>query len=169
MKTAVTDFWNQFLLTQATQFLQTQSDRKLPATCNAWAFGNTPEMMDELSGLVLRGSKRATTSLAWIYEHFPNEKRPEVGDLSVVLNSSGDPVCIIENVSVTKRTFGEIDETYARAEGEGDLSLAYWQKVHWEFFAGECQTIGRAPSFEMEVICEIFKLVYPGESQCVSS
>jgi hypothetical protein len=38
------------------------------------------------------------------------------------------------------------------------------QKVHWEFFAGECQTIGRAPSFDMEVICEIFKLVYSGES-----
>jgi uncharacterized protein YhfF len=125
MKAAVTDFWNQFLLTQA--------DRKLPATCNAWAFGNTPEMMDELSELVLKGSKRATTSLAWIYEHFPNEKRPEVGDLSVILNSSGNPVCIIENISVTKRTFG------------------------------------RAPSVDMEVICEIFKLVYPGESQCVSS
>jgi uncharacterized protein YhfF len=90
-------------------------------------------MMDELSELVLKGSKRATTSLAWIYEHFPNEKRPEVGDLSVILNSSGNPVCIIENISVTKRTFG------------------------------------RAPSVDMEVICEIFKLVYPGESQCVSS
>ena len=28
----------------------------------------------------------------------------------------------------------DIDDTWARTEGEGDLSLEYWREVHIEFF-----------------------------------
>ncbi|WP_294034417.1 ASCH domain-containing protein [uncultured Moraxella sp.] len=30
--------------------------------------------------------------------------------------------------------FDEVDETLAKKEGEGDLSLAYWRTVYQEFF-----------------------------------
>jgi uncharacterized protein YhfF len=55
----------------------------------------------------------------------------------------------------------EIDEAYAATEGEGDGSLAYWRRVHWDFFSKECVSIGRDPSEEMPVVCEIFRVVHP--------
>lgn len=32
------------------------------------------------------------------------------------------------------KNFDEVDETLARKEGEGDLSLNYWRTAHQEFF-----------------------------------
>jgi len=127
----------------------------------AWSFGNTPEMADELAALVLKGEKRATTSLLWIYEKFPEEKIPREGEYSIVLNATKEPVCVIRSMSVTTRKYSEVDEEYARTEGEGDKSLCYWDEVHWKYFVGECQLVGREPSADMPVICEIFEVVYP--------
>ena len=150
---SVVEFWNQFLETMPNEFR--------PKSYLAWAFGNTPSMMDRLADLVLNGPKRATTSLAWIYEHFPDEKVPEVGQFSVVLNGSGEPVCIIETTKVETRKFKDVDEVYAHTEGEGDRSLKHWKSSHWDYFTKECQSIGRTAAEDMPVICEIFKLVFP--------
>ncbi len=127
----------------------------------AWSFGNTPEMANELASLVLKGEKRATTSLLWIYEKFPEEKIPREGEYSIVLNAAKEPVCVIRSTSVTTRKYSEVDEEYARIEGEGDKSLRYWQDVHWKYFVGECKLVGRDPANDMPVICEIFEVVYP--------
>ena len=45
-------------------------------------------------------------------------------------------------------------------EGEGDGSLAYWRKVHWEFFTRELSPFGRTPEKSMPVVCERFNVVY---------
>jgi uncharacterized protein YhfF len=126
----------------------------------AWSFGNTPEMADELGALVLNGEKRATTSLLWIYEKFPEEKIPLEGAYSIVLNAAKEPLCVIKSTSVTTRKYSEVDEEYARIEGEGDKSLRYWDDVHWKYFVGECKLVGREPSKDMPVVCEIFEVVY---------
>src|SRR5438128_1795312 len=96
-------FWN--------EFLKTRSPSECSASYTAWAFGNTPEMNDNLGNLVLNGPKRATTSLKWVCEKFPNEKMPVVGDFSIILNSSGDPLCIIQTTSVEEKKFNEVDES----------------------------------------------------------
>jgi uncharacterized protein YhfF len=70
-------------------------------------------------------------------------------------------VCIIETVSVEEKKFNEVDDAFAFTEGEGDRSLRHWKEVHWRFFSKECELIQRAPSEDMPVICEIFKVVYP--------
>jgi uncharacterized protein YhfF len=142
-------------------YLKTIPANSPPQIYTAWSFGNTPEMKNELALLVLNGPKRATTSLKWIYEKFPEEKMPEVGEFSIVLNSTDQPVCIIQTVHVEERRFCDIDEDYAFTEGEGDRSLKYWQEAHWDFFSKECELVQRAPSMDMPVICEIFKVVYP--------
>jgi uncharacterized protein YhfF len=153
MNDCIKNFWEEFVVTLP--------EKARPETYSAWAFGNTPEMADNLGHLVLRGNKRATTSLAWIYEKFPEEKMPVVNEFGIILNSLKEPLCIIKTISVTKRAFREIDEDYARTEGEGDGSLRHWKEVHWKFFLEECKLVGREPDEDMPVICEVFKVVYP--------
>ena len=55
-----------------------------------FAFGDNPEMADELLALVLSGKKTATVSVV-----LENEQVPSVGDLSLVLDGHGNPACVI--------------------------------------------------------------------------
>ncbi len=150
---------------QIDEFWQSYLDGENPAlsdqsaTYEAWSFGNTPEMADELGALVVQGMKTATASLAWTYEH-EGERYPQIGEIGIILDSDGNPLCIIETTQIEIKPFNAVDERQAYEEGEGDRTLAYWRKVHWEFFSQECQTIGRKPSEMMPVLCERFRLVY---------
>ncbi|MCJ7567900.1 MAG: ASCH domain-containing protein [Anaerolineales bacterium] len=125
----------------------------------AWAFGNTSEMADNLGDLVKRGVKIATASLAWAYEA-EGEPYPDVGGISIILDGRGDPMCIIETTGVEVIAFNSVGEKHAYEEGEGDRSLDYWREVHWAFFAEECRSIGREPAGDMPVVCEKFRLLY---------
>ena len=51
--------------------------------------------------------------------------------------------------------FNEMTEKYASLEGEGDLSLDYWKKVHSDFF----KSFYPAFSEEDKIIFEIFKVI----------
>lgn len=109
--------------------------------------------------LVLRGEKRATCSLEYWYSH-KGELIPQVGHLQVVTNWDGEPVCIIEITSVTTCRFNHVTEAFAAEEGEGDKSLAWWREEHWQFFSAECDELGLAPSEDMLLVLERFKVVY---------
>ena len=90
-------------------------------------------MLTELGLLVRDGPKRATASLKSAYE--PGEQFPAVGDLSVILDGAGVPLCVIRTTDVETRRFGDVDEEFAWTEAEGDRSLAHWRQAHIEFFA----------------------------------
>ena len=90
----------------------------------AWAFGDGPAMADGLGELVASGRKTATCSALWEVEA-GEEAMPRVGERSVILDGSDEPLCVIETTEVEVRRFDEVDEGFAREEGEGDLSLAY--------------------------------------------
>ncbi|WP_108652649.1 ASCH domain-containing protein [Dongshaea marina] len=109
--------------------------------------------------LIVRREKRATCSMDYWYSH-KGEPMPEAGHLLVVTNWSGEPVCIVEITSVTKCKYNEVTPEFAAAEGEGDKTLAWWKKAHWEFFSLECQELGIEPSEEMLLVLEHFKVVY---------
>ena len=62
--------------------------------------------------------------------------------------------------------FCDISEEYARREGEGDKSLAYWKKAHREAFSRECrEECGIEFTEDMICVCEEFEVVYRGESE----
>lgn len=123
----------------------------------AWSFGGAP---DKLAQLVLEGKKTATASAYDLYELDPGEKMPEKGDYSVILNSRNEAVCMIQTVKTYVCPFMEINEEHARKEGEGDLSLAYWRKVHEEFLTGEYERYGLTfDSNTAQILCEEFKLI----------
>jgi uncharacterized protein YhfF len=125
----------------------------------AFLFDDNASSADALARLVLAGTKRATASLAWSFEH---EKRPppRPGSLSVVTDFSGRPVCVIETQAVEVVPFSQVTAEFAAVEGEGDGSLRYWREVHEAFFERECARIGRKADAEMPVLCERFAVVW---------
>lgn len=122
-------------------------------------FGDSPEMADELLVPVLSGLKTATCSALCEWEHEGNPV-PKPGLLSVILDGKDEPKCIIETVEVTIMNYNEVDAGFARDEGEGDLSLNYWQEAHKRFFTRTLPAIGRVFSEDMPLVCERFKVVW---------
>jgi uncharacterized protein YhfF len=140
----VSQFWGEFVAATG-----------IDGEHSAWGFGNTPEMMTELGLLVRNGPKRATASLRSWYDD--GDPMPRPGDLSVVLDGDGEPLCVIRTTGVDVRTFAAVDEDFAWAEGEGDRSLTHWRTVHLTFFASE----GRPADDDTEVVLERFELLWP--------
>jgi uncharacterized protein YhfF len=114
----------------------------------SFAFGDGPELADELLDLVIRGVKTATCST----EDEPNTSTS--GERWIVLDGRGEPACVIETIEVTYRRFPEVDAAFAYEEGEGDRSLDYWRQAHRTYF-------GRQGKFreDMMLMCERFCLV----------
>ena len=150
---AVEVFWQRYVATLPTG--------AAPAY-TAWAFGDNAELADELGQLVQAGVKTGTASLLWEHEH-DAEPLPAVGDLSIILDSAGNPLCIIETTQIDIMPFNEVSAEHAYSEGEGDRSLADWREGHWRFFSRSCARIGREPDEAMPIVCERFRVVFqPG-------
>lgn len=109
--------------------------------------------------LICDGIKTATCSMKYWYES-EGETMPSVGHLQVVTNWSGEPVAIIETTAIRECRYADVTAEFAAAEGEGDRSLVWWRKAHWDFFAEECREIGIRPSEDMLLVLEWFKVVF---------
>jgi uncharacterized protein YhfF len=124
----------------------------------SFAFGDGPELADELLDLVMKGIKTATCST----EDEPNTSMP--GERWIVLDGRGEPRCVIESTEVSYRCYIDVDAAFAYEEGEGDRSLTYWRAVHRRYF-------GRQGKFseDMTLMCERFRLVEVFEGRRVAS
>lgn len=123
----------------------------------AWAYGGDP---DGLAELTRTGVKTATASAGPLYE-LEGEPMPEAGEHSVILDSRGEAVCVIRTTRVYTVPFNQVSAEQARREGEGDRSLAYWRRVHEDFFRAELAEAGLEFSPAMPVVCEEFEVVWP--------
>ena len=128
---------------------------------NAFAFGDSPSLADELAALVEIGRKQATTSLPieFTSDDLP---LPVVGDVSIVTRADGSPVAIIELTEVRYVPFRAVYAAFAADEGEGDRTLAWWQTAHRRYFRRVSAKLGRAFDDDMPVICQRFRLVWHG-------
>jgi len=126
-------------------------------TAESW--GDSPEMADELGDLIARDVKTATCSALWEWEA-EGKPIPEVGQITIVLNGRGEPLCIVESTDVTVRKYNEVDSDFAQAEGEGDFSLEYWRDAHKNYFSRTLPKVNKEFSEEMPLVCERFKLIY---------
>lgn len=95
-----------------------------------FAFGDNPEMADELLALVLSGKKTATVSVV-----LENEQAPSVGDLSLVLDGHGDPACVIKTVYLETIKFCDLTWDMVKLEGEDETfeqwkagNIRYWTR-----------------------------------------
>lgn len=135
-----------------------ETDTDANAPHEAWAFGGAP---DKLAALVLEGTKTATASGYDLY--FPEgaaEPLPKVGDYSIILDSSGEALCVIRTTKTTVLPFDEVGSDHAYKEGEGDRSLACWRKVHEEFFEADFKSCGVKFTPKSRILCEEFTLIY---------
>jgi uncharacterized protein YhfF len=127
------------------------SDSTIPEAyrgLRSFAFGDGPDLADELLELVLKGVKTATCST----EDEPNTSTP--GERWIVLDGRGNPRCVIESTEITYRRYGDVDAAFAHDEGEGDRSLSYWRSAHRRYF----ERLGKF-SDDMMLMCERFRLV----------
>lgn len=139
-------------------FRSRRPDLALPSEPgDVFAFGNTPEMADRLGALVVQGIKTATASALPAYE--AGEKLPEPGSLSVVLDGSGAPLCVIETTEVRVLPFREVGADFAYDEGEGDRSLVYWREAHRRFFGETLSELGKIFDENIPVVCERFRVL----------
>jgi uncharacterized protein YhfF len=125
----------------------------------AWGFGDSKEMADELAELVRIGIKTATASNYTMYE-LENEEVPAEGLYNILLNGSGDPVAIIQTTEVEVVPFDEVSEEHAYLEGEGDRSLDFWRREHEVFFKRELAETNRDFHDKLPVVLERFKVVH---------
>ncbi|OHD24613.1 MAG: ASCH domain-containing protein [Spirochaetes bacterium GWB1_66_5] len=126
----------------------------------AEGFGDGPELADRLGALVLAGVKTATCSAWWEWQA-SGDPLPRAGLLTVVLDGRGRPLAITETTEVRILAFNQVDEQWAREEGEGDRTLAWWRQAHWSYFQRTLPRIERSPAEDMPLVCERFRRVYP--------
>ncbi len=122
----------------------------------AWAFGAEAEQADRLLELVLDGTKTATASAADDYD-VEGEQLPQAGSMSILLDGSDRPRALIVTTEVEVVPFEQVPEEHARAEGEGDGTLAGWREDHQRFFADHAAAGFRA---DMPVVLERFEVLF---------
>jgi uncharacterized protein YhfF len=144
----ISEFWGNFL--NENPELAHLKSREI----DAWSFGNTPEMADELVGLVLAGKKTATCSLLRAY-HGHEDEIPRVGVYSLICDGSNEPKCVVFYTDTFICRFDDVTEKHAYEEGEGDRSLKSWREAHHQFFSG----YGNFKEDEY-LVCERFEVVY---------
>lgn len=118
------------------------------AALDRFAFGDSPDLADSLLALVLA---RAKTATCWSTR---DGQQTAIGKRMVACDGRGRASAVLETVALDKRRFAEVDDAFARKEGEGDLSLAWWRDAHERYFT---RNGGFAP--EMLLWCEEFVLV----------
>lgn len=110
---------------------------------DVFVFGDNP---DELLRLVLCGEKTATCCI------YRETSTTQAGDISIILDSTGNARAIIENTKVKIVPFDKVTANFARKEGEGDKTLATWRKIHKAYWKDI------TPDTMLE--CEEFRLLY---------
>jgi uncharacterized protein YhfF len=101
------------------------------AELESFGFGDSPELMDEMLGLVLTGKKTAT---CWAASE--GDKGAAAGKRWIAKDGQGRPRVVLETVELTRRRFREVDAAFAYDEGEYDRTLADWRKAHTAYFTG---------------------------------
>ncbi|MEM6429831.1 MAG: ASCH domain-containing protein [Deinococcota bacterium] len=148
----VRTFWKRYLDT-----LPDVHPHRLIPLPEAWAFGDSPAMADELLALVLSGTKTATCG------RYEGDNLLDHGGPNILLDGAGIPRCVIDVHEVTIKHFNKVDAEWAAAEGEGDLSLQYWQDGHRRFFLREAEQEGYTFTESMLLTCERFRVLFVAE------
>ncbi len=141
-------------------YLQTLNNENKPLTAQVTAgYAGNPEITDKLLALYFTGKKTAGSSLVEDFKT-AGDPLPVVGNFWIYLDSSGKPRCILKTVLVVTHLFKDVPLEIALAEGEGNLTLEHWKRVHTDLFTPLLQQWGVRDLNEATVITEFFEIVY---------
>jgi uncharacterized protein YhfF len=146
--------WNDYLLTLP-------ENERHQTYFEAASWGNSAELADQISSLIVSGVKTTTSSLLWSQQQ-ENWTVEKPGDKSIVLDSQGNPVCIIETTEVFVQAFNKVSADFVYHYGEGDRTMNFWNKNMWDYYAEECKGLGLMAEKQMPMIYHVFKVIYKG-------
>lgn len=127
------------------------------------------DLRRELVDLVLAGSKRATAGLLVEYE-LDGDAIPYPGLREAVIGADGRFVGVIETTACEVLPMADVDDDFARAEGEGFADAAEWRAAHERFFGSYLDELRERlgdPMWALDdatlIVCQQFELVerYP--------
>ena len=150
MNTSVIRLWDRY------RAINRNAPAELPSSFH---FCDNREDADICATLVVTGQKRATAPSVAELE-LTGDPIPQVGDYSIVTDWAGKAVAVIRTASVEIRRFGDVDEDFARAEGEGDSTLDWWKTAHQAYYESVLAGSGYIVDANLEIICERFELVF---------
>jgi uncharacterized protein YhfF len=109
------------------------------------------ELRRQLVDAVLRGEKTSTAGLLDDYE-VEGEQPAAVGSSCALLGYDDEPVAVVEVTESRVVPAAEIDEQFARDEGEGFETVDEWRVAHEDFF-------GRPIEPETQIVAVRFRVV----------
>ena len=122
-------------------------------------FGDNEKDANILADLVQKDIKKAT-SHSLLGLQYRQEPLPHLDDIFAVTDWAGNAKCLVKTTSVKLVPFFAIHAEHARMEGEGDKSLDYWKKAHWDYYTRELEPFGRTPRESMIVVFERFEKIF---------
>ena len=143
----ITEFWQRYCVDGSA------------AQPEAWPFGDSVELADELLALVLEGTKRATAGSVAEHE-LEGTPLPRAGDLEIVTDGAMRPRVVIQLTDVRIGPLYSVDDQFAYDEGEGDRSRRYWLETHTDFFKRLHAKLGIDFGPEMATVFQRFDVVY---------
>ena len=133
----------------------------LGVTSKPFCFGDSPQLADELAALVRSGRKRATATMIVEFE-YAGEPLPVIGQLSVVYDGAGQPVCVIRTEHLSVGPLDEVlDPAFAWDEGEGDRTYEDWLAQHSAYWRRVLPNVGAEFTPNLVVVLERFSVVWP--------
>ncbi|CAL2074552.1 ASCH domain-containing protein [Tenacibaculum sp. 190524A02b] len=148
---SVIELWEDFLANNPSFKNVTMPD--------SWFFCDNEKDANECAQLVVDGIKQATSTSLWWYET-NNEPLPKKGDIYIITDWNGKGKAIIQTTVIEQVPYNKITQEYAEIEGEGDKSLEYWKKVHWDYYSREMKIKNEKPTEDMLIVCEQFKTIW---------
>jgi uncharacterized protein YhfF len=127
------------------------------------------ELRRELVDLVLAGTKQATAGLL-VEMELDGETVPAPGMREAVIDADGNFVGVIETTECRILRMADVDDAFARDEGEGFADAADWRVAHDRYFGTHLEGLRARlgdPDWTLDddtlMVCQRFRLVerYP--------
>ena len=127
--------------------------------------GPRSDLRRELTDLVMAGTKTATAALLEEYE-LDGDTLPYPGFQEVVIDAQDRYVGVIETTECRVLRMAEVDDAFARDEGEGFADARDWRVAHerfWNRYIAEIREGLGDPHWALtddtRIVCQRFRLV----------
>ncbi len=122
------------------------------------------DLRRQLVELVLAGTKQATAGLLVEYE-LDGDTIPYPGLREAVIGADGRFVGVIETTDCRVLRMADVDDDFARAEGEGFADAADWRAAHERYFRGYLSELRERlndPGWDLDdetlIVCQRFRM-----------
>lgn len=145
-KNLIDEFWDEFLRVSSKDMDTKYSGHYHMGNDNAGSMSLLAKVWD--------GKKHTKVSSMELVK-LGLEKLPKVGDYYILTNLKGSPYLVVQTTEVNVKPFKEMTCELCREE-----NLDSWKNSHEEYFKAEGSQKGYEFTEDMEVIVEVFEIVY---------